>query len=126
MANNYNTLRAVALTAGMAALLGAYAQVAIRNVTAASPDTRAVLDLDWGGGANPVLGLLAPRMTAAQRTGIGVTAANSLLVYQTDVNSPHGYWFYDTALPAPAWVRVGQGTPWVLGGNTGTNVASNY
>src|SRR5687768_15524890 len=84
------------------------AQVSIRNVTAANPDSRAVLDLDWSVG-NPVLGLLAPRMTAAQRTGIGATAANSLLVYQTDVNSPHGYWFYDTALPTPGWVRVGQG-----------------
>ena len=68
-------------------------------------------------------------MVRADRVLIGAPA-NSLLVYQTDdvfpglaTNEMKGFWYRDGAV----WVRVGSTpTAWQLGGNAGTNPATNY
>lgn len=98
------------------------AQVAISSVAGAAPNPNAMLDLQ---GTNR--GFLAPRVTASQRTSMGTT--NSLLVYQTDSvsGSPVGYYYYD-AVPAPSigWRHINSDGAWVLGGNAGTNPATNF
>ncbi len=102
----------------------ATAQIAINN-TAVAPNAKSILDL-----SDASRGLLLPRMTRAERIAIGAPA-NSLLVYQTDdfvpaapaLPEPKGLWYRDGLL----WVRVGSGGPaWQLGGNAGTNPATNY
>ncbi|MBL0034554.1 MAG: hypothetical protein IPP26_02085 [Flavobacteriales bacterium] len=99
------------------------AQIAINN-TATAPNPSAILDL-----SDLTRGLLAPRMLRAERLAIAAPA-NSLLVYQTDdinaglaTNELKGFWYRDGA----AWVRIGStATAWQLGGNAGTNPATNY
>ncbi|KXO00436.1 hypothetical protein LS48_03210 [Aequorivita aquimaris] len=60
-------------------------------------------------------GLLLPRMTTAQRNILSATAANSLVVYDTDLKS--FYYFDATALPAPGtWVKI----------NAAANQRDNY
>jgi len=60
------------------------AQIGIGTIT---PDATSVLDI-----TSTTKGMLAPRMTTAQRTAI-VTPAESLLVYDTDLKS---FYFYST------------------------------
>jgi len=69
------------------------AQVGIGTTT---PEATSVLDI-----SSDTKGLLAPRMTTAQRTAI-TTPANSLLVYDTDLKS---FYFYDT--PSTTWKPIG-------------------
>jgi hypothetical protein len=81
-----------------------------------SPHSSAVLDV-----SSTTRGLLAPRMTTAQRNGI-VSPANGLLVYDTDVNSFFNY-------NGSAWVNLaagGGGNGWSLTGNAGTIAGSNF
>ena len=66
-------------------------------------------------------GVLVPRMSTAQRTGI-ITPATGLLVYDTDTNN---FWFYD----GNAWTNLmgsGGGANWTLSGNSGTSAASDF
>ncbi|MEI9946344.1 MAG: hypothetical protein WDN26_19250 [Chitinophagaceae bacterium] len=74
------------------ATVNTHAQVAIGTPT---PDASAQLDI-----TSTTKGLLIPRMTAAQRTGIG-TPADGLLVYQTDATK--GLYIYINA----AWTLMG-------------------
>ena len=91
-----------------------YSQVAINNDNSA-PDASAMLDVKATG-----MGLLAPRMTFAQRPA---APATGLLIYQT--NASTGYYYYDGA----TWQKVGRASEqfWTQNGsdiyfNTG-NVA---
>lgn len=63
-----------------------------------NPDNSAVLDIE-----STTKGLLAPRMTAAQRTAIS-TPANGLVVYQTD--STQGLYCYING----SWSAISSGT----------------
>ncbi|MCD4729350.1 MAG: hypothetical protein K8R74_02030 [Bacteroidales bacterium] len=92
-----------------------YSQVAINNDNSA-PDASAMLDVKATG-----LGLLAPRMTFANRPA---APATGLLIYQTD-NNP-GYYYFDGA----AWQKVGRNADhyWGLNGSdiTNTNAGNIY
>ncbi len=68
------------------------AQVGIGNT---NPDSSSMLDI-----TSTSKGMLAPRMTTAQRTAI-TTPANSLLVYDTTLKS---FYYYDTT--TTAWVKI--------------------
>lgn len=72
-----------------------FAQV---GVNAVSIDPSAALDIQYGSAPK---GLLTPRMTSVQRTGM-VSPADGLIVYDTDIKS---FYHYQTAAPA-GWVRV--------------------
>jgi hypothetical protein len=63
-------------------------------------------------------GLLAPRMTAAQKTAIA-TPANGLLIYQTDGTA--GFYYYN----GTTWTPFGS-SGWGIAGNAGTAPASNF
>ena len=82
-----------------------YSQVAINNDNSA-PDASAMLDVKATG-----LGLLAPRMTFANRP---TSPAVGLLIYQT--NGDFGYYYYDGA----AWQKVGRASDqfWMQNGGT--------
>lgn len=69
------------------------------NNTGAAPDTSAMLDI-----ASTSKGLLAPRMTMAQRNAINLPATG-LQIYQTD-NTP-GFYYNKGTSSAPAWTPVG-------------------
>ncbi|WP_240484786.1 hypothetical protein [Aequorivita vladivostokensis] len=72
-----------------------------------NPNASSALDI-----SSTTKGLLTPRMTTAQRLAI-TTPANSLLVYDTSLES---FYYYDTT-PAPgAWIRI----------NSGSNQRNNY
>lgn len=79
----------------MALCFGLQAQVAI-NTDGSLPHASSMLDVKATG-----LGLLAPRMTFAQRPA---APASGLIIYQTDSNP--GFYFFDGA----AWQRVGTAT----------------
>ena len=83
------------------------AQVAV-NATGAAADGSAMLDI-----ASTTRGLLAPRMTTAQREAISSPAAG-LLVYQTD--APVGFYYYN----GTEWFAIAAGTP------VGTGGTANY
>ncbi|OON70107.1 hypothetical protein B0919_05040 [Hymenobacter sp. CRA2] len=75
-----------------------------------SPDASAVLDL-----SSVTKGLLAPRMTAAQRAAIG-SPATGLLVYQTD-GVQLGFWYYT----GTSWTYL---SPTGAGDNLGNHTAT--
>lgn len=113
--------RPVLLGMALLALLPVHAQIWI-NSTGATPSTNAMLDLNQVGRA-----FLAPRMTDAQRSALAT--AEGLMVFQNNSTptAPKGYWYYDTdLLPAPGWVFVSSVAAWQLGGNTGTNAATDF
>lgn len=89
------------------------------NSTGATPDASAMLDV-----ASTTSGILIPRMTAAQRTGI-TSPAKGLLVYQT-TGTPgptEHFWYYDGTSWRPLFTdRIG----WSTTGNAGTAVATNF
>lgn len=70
----------------------ANAQIGIGTVT---PNSSSVLDI-----TSTTQGMLAPRMTTAQRTAIG-TPAESLLVFDT---TDKAFYFYNTA--TTAWIKI--------------------
>lgn len=72
------------------------AQVGIGNT---NPNPSSALDI-----TSTTQGLLAPRMTTAQRNTI-ISPANSLLVYDTDEKS-----FYYYNLPSTTWVKINAST----------------
>jgi len=91
--------------------LSSYSQVAI-NTDGSSPDNSAMLDVK-----STAKGLLAPRMTSAQRLAI-TNPATGLLVFQTDGTA--GF-YYNAGTPAlPLWTMVGSGggsSPWLMNGS---------
>lgn len=110
-------LRSVLFTALVSSVhFGAFGQTdgVLINYTGATRDNSAVLEA-----SSTQQGILAPRMTQAQRNAIA-SPANSLLIYQTD-NTP-GYYYYD--LPNTTWHRLfaGSGAP-VTGSGVATRVA---
>jgi hypothetical protein len=91
--------------------IAVFSQVGIGTTT---PAASAALDI-----ASTTAGLLAPRMTAAQKTAI-TSPASGLLVYQTDGTA--GFYYYNGS----AWVTFGSGSGWGTTGNAGTTPASNF
>ena len=77
--------------------ISAQAQVGI-NSTGANPDNSAMLDV-----SSTDKGVLVPRMTAAQRTGI-LSPAKGLLIYQND--GTEGFYYFDGLI----WTRLASGT----------------
>ncbi|MEO8067972.1 MAG: hypothetical protein ABI599_09800 [Flavobacteriales bacterium] len=105
---------------GLVAVLPASAQLGISRNPAFVPAADAMLDVSVASlAANAKMGLLVPRMTAAQRIGISAAPATGLIVYQTTV--PVGYWYYD----GTTWVPVSNGNGWSLYGDALTT-AANY
>jgi hypothetical protein len=95
----------------------AFAQnVGINNPT---PHAKALLDL-----TSSDKGLLAPRMTEAQRLAmfpISDATSEGMLVYQT--NGIEGFYYYDGI----QWSLISNDkSGWGLTGNTGTNPATNF
>jgi len=85
-----------------------FAQNGVSIGTGAPADPSSMLDV-----TSTTKGMLAPRMTAAQRTAIG-TPANGLLVYQID--APIGFWYYN----GTSWVQaIGPQGPTGATGATG-------
>lgn len=83
------------------------------------PHAKSLLDL-----TSTDKGLLAPRMTQAQRLAMfpaSDATAKGMLVYQTDLTA--GFYYYDGA----AWQYIASGNSgWGLTGNAGTNAAANF
>lgn len=89
-----------------------FAQIGIGT---AAPNAAAELDI-----VSTTKGVLLPRMTAAQRIAIPVTAAEAgLLVYQTD--APIGLWVFNGTTWFP-----NTSAAWSITGNTGINAATNF
>jgi hypothetical protein len=92
-----------------------YAQSLAVNTDGLPADASALLDV-----RSSAKGLLIPRLTTIQRTGI-ITPATSLMVYDTDLNQ---YYFYN----GTAWAPIASGSNYwtLLSGNiynnTGTNI----
>lgn len=108
MKNSYKTfndsLKGIALLAFLFIASISQAQVGIGNT---NPAATSMLDI-----TSTEKGLLVPRMTTTQRTAI-ITPANSLLVYDTDLES---FYHYD-ATPAPGkWIKM----------NSASNQRNNY
>src|SRR5690242_6447355 len=76
------------------------------NTDGSAPNATAILDIK-----SDTKGLLAPRMTTAQRAAI-VTPANGLLVYDLSTN---GFWYYNGS----TWSNLTSSsvTNWTLTGN---------
>jgi hypothetical protein len=97
-------------------LMVATAQVSV-NTTGAAPNASSMLDV-----SSTTKGILVPRMSSAQRAAIA-TPANGLLVYDNSLNQ--FYYYNGTAwLALPTSNAAGSG--WLLGGNSGTNPATNF
>lgn len=105
------------LLAGLASAALVHSQSIGINSTGAAPHASAMLDV-----SSTTKGLLAPRMTAAQRIAI-VQPATGLMVYQTDGAS--GLYLNAGTPGAPAWQQAGAGG-WSLTGNAGTNAATHF
>ena len=80
------------------------------NTDGSTADPSAMLDVKSNN-----KGMLVPRMTTAQRTGIA-SPAPGLLVYDTDTNN---FWFYNGV----GWtqISVGSSGPWATNGNNISN-----
>ena len=86
------------MTFFLTACFSTFAQSVGINNNGGSPDASAILDV-----ASTTKGLLAPSMTAAQRSAIG-TPATGLLVFQIDGTS--GYYYINGTPATPAWTPV--------------------
>jgi hypothetical protein len=85
-----------------------------------APDASAMLEVTGGTGNNK--GILAPRLTTAQRDAI-VNPATALMIYNTTTNQLQ----VNTGTPAaPIWSVSSGGNAWNLTGNAGTDPATNY
>lgn len=90
--------------------INSFSQVGIGTTT---PNASSALDI-----SSTTAGLLAPRMTQAQKTAIA-TPATGLLIYQTDGTA--GFYYYNGS----AWMPFGS-SGWALTGNSGTVPATNF
>ncbi|MEO7265318.1 MAG: hypothetical protein ABIW38_10415, partial [Ferruginibacter sp.] len=84
------------------------------NNTGAAANLSSILDVDVSGLANKK-GMLAPRITLAQRTAMNPlpAAAQGLLVYQTD--AVQGFYYNTSLTTSPNWIFVnnsGTGLAW--------------
>lgn len=90
------------------------AQSVAINTDGSVADATAILDVK-----STAKGMLIPRLTTAQRTGIA-TPATGLLVFDTGTNA---FWYYNGA----GWVKLdAAGNNWSLGGNSGTTAGTHY
>ncbi len=95
------------------------------NTTGATPNASAILDIDASPGNN--LGLLIPRVTAAQKAAMNPlpTAAQGLVIYQT--NGVEGFYYNTSTTTVPTWVYLSPSTSgWSVTGNGGTNAGTNF
>ncbi len=83
----------------MASSAPAWAQNVGINDDGSLPDNSAMLDVK-----STTKGLLAPRMTEAQRNAI-VLPANGLLIYQTDNTA--GFYYNQGSTAVPNWTFLG-------------------
>lgn len=84
------------------------------NTDGSVADATAMLDVK-----SSAKGMLIPRMTTAQRTGIA-TPATGLLVFDTDTNA---FWYYN----GTAWMKLDvAGNNWSITGNSGTTAGTNF
>ena len=81
-----------------------------------NPNGKSVLEL-----SSTTQGFLPPRMKTAEKTGLGLGAADyGMIVYDTDLTS-FQYW------DGSAWNGLGgSGSAWDLNGNTGINAPTNF
>ena len=77
----------------------AFSQAVSINSTGAAPDAQSILDV-----SSTSAGILLPRMTSAQRTGISTanSADHGLMVYDIDTDS---YWYWDGA-SSGSWKEI--------------------
>lgn len=103
-------MKALLLICLLAIGISIQAQVAV-NTDGSAPDNSAMLDVK-----STTRGLLAPRMTLAQRNAI-VTPATGLVIFQT--NGTPGY-YYNSGTPAvPVWAMVGSNAgQWLTNGTS--------
>lgn len=119
-----NLTTSIPLMAGAALLLclmsnASYAQGVGVNETGAVPNANAMLDVDAAGNDK---GILIPRITSGQRTGIGGLGLGEegLTVYDETTNS---YWLWDGA----QWIEfIMSGKAWELDGNAGTTAGTDF
>lgn len=121
------TLRlAAVLTASSLLATGLNAQDAAINATGFAGAASALLDVDASSISFATKrGVLIPRMTNTERVAIAAPA-NGLWVFQTNdaAGSPHGFWYYDSGIPA--WVHQPYGVAWGLAGNVGTIAGTHF
>ncbi len=89
----------------------AQAQSVAINTSGNAADNSAILDV-----SSTDRGVLVPRLTTTQRTGIS-TPATGLLVYDTDLNS---FYFYSGS----AWTAIPNTTTWTTSGSNQYNALS--
>jgi len=110
MKKSYNSSSLIGGIVLFVLLFSASAIQAQVGIGTTNPNASSALDI-----TSTTQGLLLPRMTTAQRNMLRATAANSLMVYDTDLKS--FYYFDATALPAPGtWVKI----------NAAANQRNNY
>jgi hypothetical protein len=104
-----------------------YSQNIAINSTGLAANLSSMLDITSG--ASGTLGLLIPRMTNAQRTGIVIlpAAAQGLVVYQTNTvgSSLEGFYYNTSTTTTPIWNYLTSGG-WSLTGNAGTLAGTNF
>jgi trimeric autotransporter adhesin len=93
-------------------LTAASAQSVAINADGSTADASAILDVK-----STSKGMLIPRMTTSQRTGIATPAAG-LLVFDTDTNA---FWYYT----GTAWTKLDVNS-WSTTGNSGTTSGTNF
>jgi len=97
------------------------------NTTGASPAASAILDLNTGNAGNK--GFLAPQASLVSTTDVATIAApaTGLIVYNSNAGMTNGngvgYYYWNGA----AWATiVGAAGDWLLTGNSGTTVGTDY
>ena len=97
----------------------AQAQNVAINESGNAPNSNAILDVNPDN--NHDKGILLPRLTTSERTGMSLgTGDAGLTVYDTDTKS---YWWWD----GTAWVEVGvDNRYWKLTGNSGTTPGTDF
>ncbi|MDI3321641.1 tail fiber domain-containing protein [Pinibacter soli] len=112
----YACVLASALSVGKA-----HAQTGIAiNDNNATADASAMLDVSVNATAKK--GFLLPRMTSTQRDAIA-SPAKGLLIYVTTVDSLE---MNVGTSASPRWVAFGNGSGWLLKGNSGTNINTDF
>lgn len=92
-----------------------FVSAAQTGIGTTTPDASAKLDI-----SSTSKGMLAPRMTAAQKTAIALPATG-LLVYQTD--APTGFYVNTGTSATPNWLRISN--DWIKSGNDISYTAGN-